>query len=524
MRGPIAACVVAVLALAGSLAGQEPGPTAEAAAPLSALEAVSLALRQDPALRLLELEVEQARGAALIESGRFDRLLTASAAGGFSQQDLTAAESEAAGGEADQRTDWGLEGEAAWVVSRRSGVRWTPSVSVSAEESDVDLIATLPGAASSTGFDLYAGRVGFVVDLPLARGSGAESVAAAEVASTLDVEASRAALRHGAAVTARNVLAAYWTLAAAGARLAVLEEALAAQRRLQELTRALIDTDQIARVEISRSLAREASARGDVDDARRELTAARIALAAALGLSLERLEGAPLSTDPLPAAPAEVPELDPVLLARAVADRADRRSLELLIASGGVLARAAELDLRDLLDASAGAGYGRLSDRGFDDVVTSSLDGPSAFASLRYERSLGNRAARGVFAERAAELELRQVRLADLEREIRSAVIGAWAELADTVAAVRRADEAVAFAEDAIEAELELFRLGNSTLIDTLQTEDRRTEAELDRIALRLRYALLLVDLRFASATLLRSTEEGLVVEAQDLVTLPEAP
>jgi outer membrane protein TolC len=89
---------------------------------------------------------------------------------------------------------------------------------------------------------------------------------------------------------------------------------------------------------------------------------------------------------------------------------------------------------------------------------------------------------------------------------------------------VRRADEAVAFAEDAIEAELELFRLGNSTLIDTLQTEDRRTEAELDRIALRLRYALLLVDLRFASATLLRSTEEGLVVEAQDLATLPEAP
>jgi outer membrane protein TolC len=499
------------------------GVTSEKTPNLSALEAVSLALRQDPALRLLELDVERARGAALAASGAFDRLLAGSGLGGFSQQDLTSAESEAAEGEADQRTDWGLEGSLAWVVNRRSGVRMTPSVSISAEESDVDLIATLPGATSSTGFDLYSGRLNFAVEIPWARGRGAESVAAEEVASTLDVEASKAALRHGASLTTRAVLGAYWTLAAASARLAVLEESLAAQQRLQELTRALIDTDQLPRVEIARSLAREASARGDVDNARRELTAARVALAAEIGLSLDDLEGAPLSTDPLPEVPEAVPGLDPALVSVALGGRADRRSLELLVASGGVLARAAELDLRDLLDTSAGVSYGRLSDQGFDDLRTSSLDGPSAFTSVTWERPLGNRAARGALAERDAEVELREVRLADLERSIRSGVIGAWAELADTVAAVRRADEALAFAEDAIAAELERFRLGSSTLIDTLLTEDRRTEAELDRIALRLRWVQLLTDLRFETATLLRANEEGFSVAAGDLVSLPEA-
>jgi len=523
MRGSTVAGLLAVLTLGGQIGAQPPAPEPAPNRPLTALEAVSLALRQDPALRSLALEVEQARGAALIASGEFDRLLTASGAGGFSQQDLTDAESEAAGGDADQRTDWGFDGSAAWVINRRSGVRLTPSVSVSAEESDVDLIATLPGAASSTGFDLYSGRASFVVDIPLGRGRGAESVAAGEVATTLDVEASRAALRHGASVTARSVLEAYWTLAAASARLAVLEESLTAQQRLQELTRALIETDQLPRVEISRSLAREASARGDVDSARRAVSEARVALASAMGLTLDRLAGAPSSTDPLPPVPLEVPELDPGLVARALAGRSDRRSLELLIASGGVLARAAELDLRDRLDTSVGASYGRLSDDGFDDLPTSSLDGPSAFVSVLYEKSLGNRTARGILAERAAEVELREVRLAELEREIRLGVIGAWAELADVVAAVQRADEAVAFAEDAIGSELELLRLGSSTLIDTLQTEDRRIEAELERIELRLRYARLLADLRFESATLLRATAEGFAVGAEDLVTVPGA-
>jgi outer membrane protein len=508
---------------AGSPAAQEPPwtPTPGVGGALGALGAVTAALRQDPELRLLELDVERARGAALAASGAFDRTLGSSAQAGYSQQDLTSAESDAASGEADRRTDWGLDASVAWVVPRRSGLRTTASGTLSGEESDVDLVASLPGGATSTGFDLYSGRVGFQVDLPLARGSGAASVAALERALAIDVEASAAALRHGAAVTARSVLEAYWALAAAGERLAVLEESLASQQRLRELTQALIDTDQLARVEISRSLARQASALGDVEGARRERTAARVALATALGSGLDAVAAAPLATDPLPPAPAAPPAWDPGLLEDAPGRRSDRRSLELLIASGGVLTRAAELDLRPVLDLTAGAGYGRLADSGFDDVLSSSLDGPSAFASVEYQRPLGNRAARGALVEQEAELEGRRVRLADLDRTIRSNVAGAWAELADTIAALERADQAVEFAEQAIAAEVELFRIGSSTLIDTLLTEDRRTAALLTRIDLRLQYALLLTRLRFESGTLLRPTEGGFEVDGDDLVTLP---
>jgi hypothetical protein len=62
-----------------------------------------------------------------------------------------------------------------------------------------------------------------------------------------------------------------------------------------------------------------------------------------------------------------------------------------------------------------------------------------------------------------------------------------------------------------------------STLIDTLLTEQRLTEALLFRTLTRQQYARLLAQLRFDTGTLIVTEDDGGMVIEENLLTLPSA-
>ena len=96
--------------------------------------------------------------------------------------------------------------------------------------------------------------------------------------------------------------------------------------------------------------------------------------------------------------------------------------------------------------------------------------------------------------------------------------------LRDALDRLQRAQESAEHFEDTIDAEMVKLRYGESTLIDSILTEQQRTGALLDLVAARQQVASLVAQLRFETGTLVLQREEGpAVVTAESLTTLPGA-
>ena len=82
---------------------------------------------------------------------------------------------------------------------------------------------------------------------------------------------------------------------------------------------------------------------------------------------------------------------------------------------------------------------------------------------------------------------------------------------------VKLQQQAVELYQRTVESEIERLKAGESTLIDTLLTEQQQTESRLGLIAARQELAQLIAQLRFESGTLL----EGGTVSLSSLTTPP---
>jgi len=375
--------------------------------------------------------------------------------------------------------------------------------------------------------DLYKAEVGFDVNVPLLRGRGVDSTGAPEKSASVDVEASVLALRHGASVSAFNTAVAYWQLLAAQERVAVLERSVALETQLVELTDQLIAGDVLPKVERARALAGQANAQAQLEGARRDQVSARLALASAMGVAVESEANAPLAEGPFPPAPTveAVRALDATRLAAdALTLRADRESARRLVESGLILAEAARLDQRDRFDLALSMSAGALGEGSFSEAVDR-WTGPAGAIALTYEKEIGNRTFRGRYDQNASLVRQRDISAGDLERNIRIGVVEALRTLEEAVARLAQAEAAAGYFQESIDAEIEKLRVGASTLIDAVVTEQQRTGADLSLVAARQQVAVLLAQLRFETGTLVEATPDGgTTLPIERLTTLPSAP
>jgi outer membrane protein TolC len=374
--------------------------------------------------------------------------------------------------------------------------------------------------------DLYRVEVGFDVNVPFLRGRGKDWAAAPERAAGIDLAATELALQHGASVSALNTTIAYWNLLAAQERVAVLTHSVELQTRLTGITDELIAGDVVPRIERSRSLASLANARAQADGAARDLVSARLALARAMGIDVASEANAPLAEGPFPGTPSAeaVTAVDAATLAaRALERRRDRQASLTLVDSGRVLANAAKLDLRDRLDASASVSAGALGEQDFGEAVDR-WTGPNASVGLAYEKLVGNRTRLGRLSQREAQLNQRQISVADLDRTIRIGVVQTLRSLEEAVGRLEQAEAAAGYFQETVDGEFEKLGLGASTLLDAILTEQQKTSGDLGVIAARQQVAVLLAQLRFESGTMVEPAESGAggTFTLDDLTTLPQ--
>lgn len=355
--------------------------------------------------------------------------------------------------------------------------------------------------------DVLQFKAGLNVTLPLLRGRGAASVAAAERAAAFDVAAGRLLLDHQASASVLRTVQAYWNARSAQDAAEIARQSVTFQAELASITQQIISAGDLPQVELARAQAAEARARAQAQDAERRLHEARVALADAMGIAVTGDPATlPSATDPFPAPPT-VAAVD-TLIDTAVGQRPDLEATGRALQASSTLVTGARADLKSRLDLQVGSWFTALGE-GSGPKALDRWVGPSAGVGLEYEKPLGNNLARGVLAQREAEVLQRQIDQRDLDRRIRLGVVEAAGTLEEAAARVAQAEAAVGFFETTVNAELLRFRAGDSTLFDTVLTRQQQIDAQLSLVLARQDLAQRLAQLQFQTGT---------------LVTLPDAP
>ena len=368
--------------------------------------------------------------------------------------------------------------------------------------------------------DLWTLKTGVSFIFPILRGRGGDAVAAFERSAAVDQQAGALDLDHERSLSVLTTAQAYWEVRAAQESLAVLDRSVSRYGDLLKATEALVTGGELPKVEVVRAQAGDARTKSRQLEAQRRLTEARTALTTALGVATPGdLATLPMARDPFPQAPPAA-ALQPWLGAGAVGG--ERRDVQAAVRreeSAAILERGAHTELRSRLDFTASTYYTALGEVGpvetdkdpdgnpiftnfsFADVVDRWV-GPSFTLSMNYEKPLGNNAARGRLTSREAERRQQQILGGDLQRQVRLAVTRAAQSLLESLGRLEQSQNAAKDYDTTVQSELQLFRAGESALIDTILTEQQQTEAELAVVAARQEVANLLAQLRFETGLL----------------------
>jgi outer membrane protein TolC len=375
---------------------------------------------------------------------------------------------------------------------------------------------------------IYKSQFRFDIQVPLGKGWSAESSAARETAAKIRYEASLLTLQHTVGASIYSTIKAYWNLVNAQERLKLYNKSAKNQKKMLTLSRAQVSAGDLPRAELGRIKAREANARASVSNARRELDKARLSLADTIGLQVNNIQNAPLASEQFPN-PLKLKILEGLQPSDFIPDAIDKRhdykaAIELRKATKALL-RKTEIDLRPKADAGFVASYSGLSqdanvDEGLKDVFVD-LTGPSFNGRFDLDWAIKNNSARGDHTRARANWRKTIITSVNLKRKIQSKVVQSLEEMKETVRQLNRNVDAVKYYKATMNSELEKFRNGDSTLIDTITTEEQLMDSMQALVDALNQYAQSLARLRFETASLYTHNNQGSIVNADDLLTLP---
>jgi outer membrane protein TolC len=410
--------------------------------------------------------------------------------------------------------------------------------------------------------DLYTFQAGLSTVLPLARGLGGSATGAFERAAKLEADASRAAVRHQIAATVLETVNAYWRLKQSQVAVDVARDSLSLQAKLLELTKAAIDAGELPAADLARAQAAEARTRARLFDSERSLHEARVNLAIVIGVAVgDDYRTLPLTRDefpeitpaagagaPPPPAPASTegtlvagatpqqpgslpqpanvppPVIAPDEAAKMVTEGGARR-MDLVSAAMRERAaqaseRGAETDKRPRLDV-VNELFATAVDEGNVKNTVDRWVGPSDSVRLEFEYPFGNNAAEGRYAQRRAERSQRAIEAGDLRRQIQLSIVRTTEQVRQASGRLEQSRLGVDASQKTTDAEVERFRAGDATLIDTLLTEQQLVDARLALASAQADLAAFLAQLRFETGTLVHFTDLNPLVIETDLRTLP---
>lgn len=352
------------------------------------------------------------------------------------------------------------------------------------------------------------GSVNFAVTIPLAKGGGTLSNKAPEIAARFDLLASTLQLRHITSQTVNASLQAYWACKAAEEIYKLRVESEKIATRLLGVGESLVEGDELAPAQLPQILADRESTTAVRIQSEAELISSRQTLATTMGFAASSLLLAPLAEDnfPLPRANETYPNVQ-VLIETALALRDDLRAARQTVKSRKVLMDASYLNLRPTLNLELVASYLPMESRNNTTITNGNTWQGRAGFTLDWP--VENNEAIGNVIQSQAAYEASQISVADAERQIVSEVINSLAGLRAAAVNVELYRESVRWNKAALDAQEQLFSLGQGSLTDTITARQRFVESEVNYVLARQNYANFLVQLRYATGTLFFADQEG---------------
>ncbi len=469
------------------------------------IDAVRSTLQKDPNIQVQEQQVALTRGAAQGAAGQFDPVLDTAISAGRERTPLSNSQ-----GPQDELLK-GIEALKQDTVSYRLGLNKQFRSGITAGPA-VQLSRVSDNANQEVAANVA--QVVFVINVPLLRGLGRSAVEAPERAAKLNAEGADLDLRQITATRIFNTVAAYWNCLAAEKQLEVLRESAARTESLLTNLTELVRTGELPAADVDQADADLAEKQADVRAGEQDLYDARQTLGLALGLGSSQLASTPLPGEDFPTPPtAGVPRTvaNDTLIQGCLKRRPDYQSSRKTELSTEALLVGARNNVKPQLDLNLQVGYTGLDEgndywRFFAAADPWATPGANVLGTLRLAFPIGNRAARGLLAQRVAAREQAALRSGDLGRTITSAVRSSLAQLESAVVEWRRLEASFKSYQKAVSSEAEKMTLGNSTVLDQITIADRWTSMRLKQIEVKARYAIAVVRVRY---------ESGLLVSAQ---------
>ncbi|HYM24613.1 MAG TPA: TolC family protein [Vicinamibacterales bacterium] len=376
------------------------------------------------------------------------------------------------------------------------------------------------------------------LNIPLGQGFGRTSVEGPLRSSQLLLEASRNTLAHDATEQAFRTTLAYLNVIGAQETIAALQDSVARQQRIVQLSEQGVQVGELPRVEIDRARARATRVDSALSAARGQLVTARVSLAETMGIDAASLDSAPIASEKFSTATPALPPVD-ALVASAVAQRRDVREFQFQTDSAATLTAAAQSNLKRIYNVSVQGGFYNIyssplfhylpdeqstnillpatplqpaityySPTGYWRALTNRYT-PAVQVNFTMQLPFGNWASKGRLRQAQASLTTARVNAIDLNRSIHDNIVDESGQLQRIAATLAGLEEAVRSDEATTRAVLDLFQIREVTLIDTLTTEETETQDRLQLISQRQAYLSTLARLKFETGQLLTFSTEG---------------
>jgi outer membrane protein len=519
--GPVAASAVLVaLGLTPALiTAQEPSAPR---ATLGIVYAVQSTLDRHPLLAAQRQQVKISEAVKQQQSGAFDIQLGWAATERYTRTPLLQADQAAATAagvplSALTENSFNLTGSAQRLL--RSGISFGPTIVV---DRAIDNRSTADG--------LNRARISFDATVPLMRGRGAEVVAAPETAAGLEVEASTYDLGQQAADLVRRTAIGYWQYQAALRQLEIAKQSEDRGREFVQAVATLVQADRLPRSEVNQAQANFDSRAAGRLGLEQLVVEGRSALALAMGLPPDQIGSLPAPGDEFPddqsaAPPSSAPDSVKALVDLALTRRADYLAAGKKVDAARVLRRATANRLRPQFDLAMSGGYSSLNPgRGAGDFLRSPFvesQGGDAFVGVRWSHPWANTTAQGEIAETEASYQQAVLLRTERARVIAADVMNAVAGLQTGLLRLGKARAAVTGFRAALEGEQDKLRLGLGSITDLLTVEGRLNDALQELVSAQQAYAVGVVQLRYASGTLVDPANPG--VPERDVFFRPMA-
>jgi outer membrane protein TolC len=526
MTGSRCRCLALTIMVASTLAcvvrsyGQASTPLVQSR---TLLEALQSTLDNQPALRIQEQQVVVGRAARRQATGQFDAVLGSKLSQNRINTPLTpyglTQEDALLGTTTDnQVTNLSLFDIGA-TKQYRSGVTISPSFQ---NTRLTDNIYNIPGANQST--------LSFQVTVPLLRGRGRSAVAAQETAAGIEVEARLLDLNQTISNLLSNTASSYWSAVGAEKNLKVAQGSEERGRIYVENVQTLVHAGRVPEAEINQVNANLATRVAERIAAEQTLVAAQQQLALAMGLTADKMADVGMPSDDFPKDDDQtLAALDPKAIQQffdlAQKRRADYLAAKRRDAEQRALLVAARNTLRPQIDLNLNSGYSSLAEgTGLLDFLRApgrTVKGPDLGAGITYRFPPSNNTALGELMLTQANLRQAELRTLQTSQSIMAAVVTAVAGVRNAALQLRKAREAVAASQAALDGEREKYRLGVGQLVDVLTVEDRLTVALQNQVSAELAYALALTQLRAATGTIVEPDKTVQSVGREIFFTVP---